>query len=198
MSIKHFLLLLGIWTLMGSCTEREGQQESVTSIDEYYDVQTLLAANEETLRQMNVSLHKEASFAGEVEETQIRLDSAALVEELEVFRELDINKPVFSGRYKETRELVNGQRLISYEADDKEALNINFLKVYKEAASGKVQRIEALYSNRNILYNSTRQLSLQYGQVNGQMLPRYYTVEGVQNMIFTEPEEYRIKAEFMY
>lgn len=192
------LLLLSIWVLMISCTEREKQQENILAIDEYYDVQALLTANEETLRQMDVSLRKEAVFAGEAEETLISLDSAALAGELEVFRELDINKPVLSGRYQLEETLVNGQRLISYEADDKEVLNINFLKIYKNAETGEVERLEALYSNKNMLYNSTRLLSLQYEQVNDKMLPRYYTVEGVQKMIFNPQEKYRIEAEFIY
>lgn len=192
------LVLLSIWVLMISCAEREKQQEAILSIDEYYDVQALLAANEEALRQMKVSLRKEAVFAGEVEKTLITLDSAGLADELEVFRELDINKPVLSGRYQVEETLLDGQRLISYEADDKEALKINFLKVYENAENGVVERIEALFSNQNILYNSTRLLSLQYEQVNGKTLPRYYSVEGVQKMIFNPQEKYRIEAEFIY
>lgn len=184
--------------LTASCGEGERQQEAVVSINEYYDVQGLLAANEEALRQMNVSLHKEAKFSGELEESRIRLDSAALAEELEVFREVDINKPVLSGRYHITTTQEDGRELVTYEADDKESLNINFLKVYRNAENGVVERMEALFSNRNVLYNSTRLLSLQYGKVNGQVLPQYYTVEGVQKMIFSEEEEYSIKAEFIY
>lgn len=167
-------------------------------MNEYYDVQGLLAANEEALRQMDVRLQKRASFAGEVEESAIGLDSAALAEELDVFREVDINKPVLSGRYHTTTSLVDGRELITYEADDKEALNVNYLKIYRNAENGVVERMEALFSNKNMLYNSTRMLSLQYREVNGRMLPHYYTVEGVQKMIFSEQEEYEIKAEFIY
>lgn len=198
MRLRHLAILICLWILTGSCSEGERQQEAVVSIDEYYDVQGLLAANEEALRQMNVSLHKEASFAGEVEEARIRLDSVALAEELEVFREVDINKPVLSGRYHITTSQEDGRELVTYEADDKESLNINFLKVYRNAENGVVERMEALFSNRNILYNSTRLLSLQYGKVDGQVLPQYYTVEGVQKMIFSEEKEYSIRAEFIY
>lgn len=198
MRLRHLSILICLWILTASCGEGERQREAVVSINEYYDVQGLLAANEEALRQMNVSLHKEAKFSGELEESRIRLDSAALAEELEVFREVDINKPVLSGRYHITTTQEDGRELVTYEADDKESLNINFLKVYRNAENGVVERMEALFSNRNVLYNSTRLLSLQYGKVNGQVLPQYYTVEGVQKMIFSEEEEYSIRAEFIY
>lgn len=198
MKLRHLSVLICLWVLTPSCSEGERQQEAIGSIDEYYDVQGLLAANEEALRQMDVSLQKEASFAGEVEESSIRLDSAALAEELDVFREVDINKPVLRGRYHVTTSQEDGRELVTYEADDKESLNINFLKIYRNAESGVVERMEALFSSRNVLYNSTRLLSLQYGEVNGQVLPQYYTVEGVQKMIFSEREEYSIRAEFIY
>lgn len=198
MKLRYLPILIGFWVLVTSCSEREKQQEAIVSMNEYYDVQGLLAENEEALRQMRVSLHKEASFAGEVEESRIELDSVNLTEELGVFREVDINKPVLSGRYQVATSQVEGRELVTYEADDKEALNINFLKIYRNPDNGTIERMEALFSNRNILYKSTRLLSLHYEEVNGQMLPDYYTVDGVQKMIFSDEEAYRIRAEFIY
>lgn len=198
MKPRSIPILLAMWVLAVACNEREKQQAAITAMDEYYDVQGLLAANEELLRQMKVSLHKQASFGGELEESRMVLDAASLARELEAFREVDINKPVLSGRYQVSSSQQDGKELITYEADDKEALNINYLKIYRNPTSGEVERMEALFSNRNILYNSTRLLSLQYVSINGQLLPQYYTVEGVQKMIFSEQEEYRIRAEFLY
>src|SRR5690606_5180019 len=150
MKLRYFPILIGLWTLVVSCGEREKRQEAIVSMDEYYDVQGLLAANEEALRKMNVSLHKAASFAGEVEESSIFLDSVGLTEELGVFREVDINKPVLSGRYQMATSQQDGRELITYEADDKESLSINFLKIYRNPQNGVVERLEALFSNRNI------------------------------------------------
>lgn len=184
--------------LLATCSPEGSEIEAVSSIDSYFDVQGLLQENEDRLREMNVVLHKKATFSGAVEEETISLDSAALAEELDIFREVDINKPVLSDRYLTETEVKKGQQVTTYLADDKEELNINYLKVYKDLESDQVERIEALFSSRNILYNSTRLLSLQYGPVNGQQLPVYYQVEGSQKMIFNDKEDYIIKAEFDY
>ncbi|WP_017729983.1 hypothetical protein [Nafulsella turpanensis] len=184
--------------LLFACEEPEIAEKKVAEIDEYFDVEGLLASNAEELLRREVKMAKIASFDGEVEKTVVRLDSAAIIRELDVFRDADINKPEFSESYiKEVKE-ENGLQVITYVAEDKEDLNVNYLKVYLNAEAEEVERLEALFSNRNILYNSTRLLKVEYGEVKGVRLPMGYTIEGVQKMIFSEPAKYAIKAEFEY
>lgn len=194
--------VLGMWLLcaffLASCAQEQGREEEILRIDEYYDVHGLLNRNEAMMREMEVSLRKQASFGGEQEEEIILLDSAALARELEVFRQAGINKPVLSGRYQETITEEEGLKVITYEADDKEELNINYLQVYLEPETGEVEKLEALFSNQNILYNSTRLLKVEYGEVRGEQLPLSYTIDGVQKMIFSDKEEYRVEGEFIY
>ena len=155
-------LSIGLACLCGfflfSCEQEEEGANEVDRIDEYYNVYGLLNRNEELMRDMEVFLRKRASFGGEQEEETVQLDSAALARELDVFRQAGINKPVLSGRYQETITEQDGLQLIRYEADDKEELNINYLKVYLEPETEQVEGLEALFSNKNILYNSTRLL----------------------------------------
>ncbi len=184
--------------LLAACAPEGSEVDAVSSINEYYDVQGLLKGNEAQLRKMEVVLRKKATFAGEVEEATVSLDSAALAEELEVFREVDINRPVLSGRYLTEREIIDGQEVITYQADEPEELNVNFLKIYTDSETGEVERMEALFSSRNILYNSTRLLRMEYGKINGRQLPVYYEVKGSQKMIFSSKEDYIIKADFVY
>lgn len=184
--------------LLISC-QGERQEGPDAFIDEYFNVRALLAENlEQLLRREVVVMEKIASFSGEVEKTTVRLDSLGLAEEFDVFTELDINKPEFSERYIESREEADGQVVIIYEADDKESLNVNYLKVYKDTSSGQVSQIEALFSNKNVLYNSTRLLNLYFGMVEGEHLPLGYIIEGNQKMIFSDPEKYSIQADFVY
>lgn len=193
---------LGIWLLCGlflaSCAQEAGREKEIVRIDEYYDVHGLLSRNELMMREMEVSLRKRASFGGEQEEKIIQLDSATLASELDVFRQAGINKPVLSGRYQETITEQDGLQVVTYEADDKDELNINYLQVYLEPETEKVEKLEALFSNQNILYNSTRLLKVDYGEVKGRQLPLSYTIDGVQKMIFNDKEDYRVEGEFMY
>lgn len=191
------MLFLHVFFL-SACESGEGDSEQVERIDEYFDVHGLLNRNEEALRKMEVSLRKKASFGGEQEESLIQLDSTALARELDVFRQAGINQPVLSGRYAEVTTRQNDMQLITYEADDEENLNINYLKVYLDKQENKVEQLEALFSNRSILYKSTRLLKVTYGEVAGKQLPLNYTIDGVQKMIFSDKEEYRIEGEFIY
>ena len=184
--------------LVAACRPEGSEVDAVSSTGEYFDVQGLINKNAALLREMDVLLYKKATFAGEVEEATIRLDSAILAAELDVFREVDINKPVLADRYLVEKEVVDGLEVIIYRADEEEELNINYLKVFKDLKSGELERIEAFFSSKNILYNSTRLLSMQYGEVSGMILPLYYTVEGSQKMIFYDKENYFIKADFIY
>ena len=190
----------GIWMclLLFSCTGEEQQQEEISSVDEYFPVRELLAETREQMLEMDVKLEKEASFSGETERSVVVPDSLVLARELEVFREIDINKPVFSGRYQESREVVKGQEIITYTADDPETLNVRYLKVYKNSANGKVEQLEALFNSENRLYNSTRHVSLIYGPVKNKNLPQSYKINGSQKMIFSNEESYMVEANFIY
>lgn len=193
------MLTLALLAILTACAPEEERENEVDRIDEYFDVQGLLEQTEARLRQRGVILEKKGEFSGEVEASTILLDSAALAEELDVFREVDINKPVLSGRYLERKEMEEGMEVTIYEADDKEELNIHYLKIYRQPENEAIVRIEALFSSRNVLYNSTRMLRLNYGLVDGAgPLPLSYYVEGLQKMIFNDKESYTIKAEFHY
>lgn len=184
--------------LLVSCTGKEQQQEEISSVDEYFPVRELLAQTREQMLEMDVRLEKEATFSGETEKSVVVPDSLALAGELEVFRGTDINKPVFSGRYKESREEVNGQEVITYQADDPETLNVHYLKIHKNLTSGKVEQLEAFFSSKNILYSSTRLVNLHFASVNGFNLPQSYRVNGSQKMIFSGEEDYLVEGKFLY
>lgn len=196
--LKKLLAGLGIAFLGFACEQAELKEREVTEISKYFDVEGLLAANAEELLERKVKLLKVASFDGEVEKTAVLLDSAAIIRELDVFREADINKPEFADSYR--KEITEEGRLqvISYIAEDKEELNVNYLKIYLNEETEEVERLEALFSNKNILYNSTRLMKVEFGWVGEAPRPLSYTIEGVQKMIFSEPAEYAIKAGFEY
>lgn len=196
--LKKLLASVGITFLLFACEQAELKEREVTEITKYFDVEELLAANAEELLQREVKLAKVASFDGEVEKTAVLLDSAAVIRELDVFRDADINKPEFVDSYRKEVAQESGMQVLSYIAEDKEELNVNYLRIYMDAETEEVGRLEALFSNKNILYNSTRLLKVKFGEVGEAQLPLSYTIEGVQKMIFSDPAKYTIKADFEY
>lgn len=196
--IRQIAAVFVTGVLLVSCAGEEQREDEISSVDEYFPVRELLAQTGEQMLEMDVRLQKEASFSGETEKSVVVPDSLGLAKELEVFREIDINKPVFSGRYQESREQKNGQEIITYKADDPETLNVHYLRVFLNSASGKVEQLEALFSSENALYNSVRRVSLSFKPLKEKNLPHSYKISGSQKMVFSSEEDYQVWARFIY
>jgi hypothetical protein len=175
-----------------SCAEGRNGGPS-QHIEEYYDVAGLLVQQRETLAAQQARLIKKVVYNGQAETDTLLLNQESLEQELQLFNEIDINKPVLSGRYRKTVLQKGAYEVTRYQADEPEELRVNFLEVYRQ--HNQVQRLEALFSDRNLLYNSTRKLTLH---LNERLLPLTYNIEGIQKMIFKDSVAYSIEGQFVY
>lgn len=176
-----------------SCAEGDRQEGPSQRIAEYYNVDSLLEQHINMLADQKALLVKKVVYSGQAELDTIALTEESLEQELQLFNEMNINKPSLSDRYNVSVLDKEGMQVTRYEADEPDDLRVNYLEVYRQG--GAVQRLEALFSDRNLLYNSTRKLVLQ---LNDRQLPQNYTIEGIQKMIFKDKVEYSIEGRFMY
>lgn len=176
-----------------SCAEGRRSEGPSQRIEEYYNVDSLLVQQIDALTAKRAQLVKTVVFSKQQEIDTIQLTEESLEQELQLFNEMNINRPVLSGRYLKTVEQREGLEVTRYQADEPDDLRVNYLEVYRQG--GAVQRLEALFSDRNLLYNSTRKLVLN---LNSQQLPQTYTIEGIQKMIFKDSVDYSIRGEFLY
>ena len=184
--------LLSLLILM-SCAEGNRAEGPSQRIEEYYNVDSLLVQQIDVLAANKASLVKKVVYAGREEIDTVALTEDSLEQELLMFNEMNINKPVLSGRYIKSVQQKEGLEVTRYQADEPDDLRVNYLEVYRQG--GEVQRLEALFSDRNLLYNSTRKLILN---LNEQQLPQTYLIEGIQKMIFKDEVEYSIQGQFIY
>ncbi|WP_224999855.1 hypothetical protein [Cesiribacter sp. SM1] len=191
--MKWISYLLSLISLM-SCAEADrGTEGPSQSIREYYNVDSLLVQQIDVLAANRARLVKTVVYGGSEEVDTVSLTEDSLEQELQLFNEMNINRPVLSGRYIKTVAQKEGLEVTRYQADEPDDLRVNYLEVYRLA--GQVQRLEALFSDRNYLYNSTRKLVLS---LNEQQLPQTYSIEGIQKMIFKDRVEYSIEGRFIY
>ena len=190
--MKYLSYLLSLIILM-SCAE--GREDAAPSqrIQEYYNVDSLLEHQIKALTANKARLVKEVVYGGKEETDTIALTEEVLEQELLMFDEMNINKPVLSGRYIKEVTAQGEFEVTRYQADEPDDLRVNYLEVYRK--QGQVQRIEGLFSDRNLLYNSTRKLVLN---LNEQQLPQTYRIEGIQKMIFRDEVEYSVAGKFIY
>ena len=191
--MKRLGYLLSLLILMG-CAEGNRTDEAPNQrIEEYYDVAGLLEEQIDALTANRARLIKKVVYTGRAELDTIALTEETLEQELQLFNEMNINPPSLSGRYLKSVREEDGYEVTRYQADEPEDLRVNYLEVYRRG--GQVVQLEALFSDKNLLYNSTRKLILS---LNEQQLPQTYTIEGIQKMIFRESVEYSINGQFVY
>lgn len=179
--------------LLSACSLEKKVEENAL----YYNVQGMLQEVESNLQQKEVQLLKEVTFRNNESDTLLLLDSVALKEEFDVFREADINRPVLRGRYT-VDSLQEGQRLkVRYVAEAPEDMNIDTLEVWLNQ-EGEPLQMRAYFSDKNPLYQSERELQLSFQPVNGSPLPQSYQISGKQHMIFQDTVSYQVVARFRY
>jgi hypothetical protein len=187
------LLYLFLLAVLSGCAQGERENGPIRLMDEYYDVNGLLKRQMRTLAAANVLLVKDVSYIDQDESDTLRLDAQQVRQELRMFSEMDINRPVLSGRYTITTSESGPLYITRYQADEPEDLRVNYLEVHRQG--NDVRKLVALFSDRNLLYNSTRTLTLT---LNEEELPLSYSIVGIQKMIFRDSVAYSIEGRFLY
>lgn len=190
--MKYFGFLLSLLALL-SCAEGDRNEGPGQPIGEYYNIDSLLTQQIDALAASKAQLVKRVVYSGAEESDTISLTEESLGQELQLFNEMNINKPSLAGRYIKSVQDSASMQITRYQADEPDDLRVNYLMIYRR--QGQVERLEALFSDRNLLYNSTRKLVLQ---LNDSQLPQTYTIEGIQKMIFREQVDYSINGAFLY
>ena len=117
-------------------------------------------------------------------------------QELETFRELDINKPAFRNAYTSTRQQnpATGITTLTYRKKPGFDGNVQYLVIATDA-SGQVVSIRGLQETRNALLLSRRELQLRCHTKNGLNRVISYTIKGLQKPVIFETLRYAVFTE---
>ncbi|HXH17862.1 MAG TPA: hypothetical protein VNJ07_02175 [Chitinophagales bacterium] len=106
--------------------------------------------------------------------------------ELSAFKEADINKKSFLGKYKVDSTFIGGNLLLRYSATE-EKFRIRELTVQYDSEK-KPAKITAVMAASNVLYSSHQQLGYEAG--------KGYWISGKQIIRFLEQDSFAIDALF--
>lgn len=152
----------------------------------YYSLDSVLNEQAQYLTQSRATLFKKASIDGKEETTSfVPKDTTRWKYELGVFAELsDINRPANVGKYRTEQGVkdVNSNLLI-YTMESTEQLPVVFLKVYYLDNLSNIRRIEGLYREESSLLKSSRQLSMEFQNINNKIVLTSYSIIGGQKML---------------
>jgi hypothetical protein len=192
---KHLILIPGIvvWilTILMGCNPNQ-QKEN------FYPIDSLITSQIISLSKEKAVLHKEAFFGGKSDTlTYIPGDTSAWVNELDIFRQLKImNKPVNRGSYIVDDNLYDpGSNLtVKVFTSKKEELPVSSLRIFYDDALLRPRKIEAVYHEENPLYQSSKELCLEFQQINNKTLLTSYSITGGQKMILKDSVQFAIKG----
>lgn len=182
--------------VMSGCVGSENTPQEFT--DQYYDLRGLLLDQLELLDSVNPQLVKTAEIEDKTEKEVFTPDSAGWANELDAFFQTDINKPVLRDMYL-IKDTVDGnlqQRI--YRHLESDAAGVRYLKVSYREKLNEVRKIQALYVEKNALYESSRLLQLQFEENASELRLKGYGVDGFQKMILKDTVYYQLQAEVNY
>ena len=180
-----------LFILLFSCSNIDHETTSLYSID------SLLARQSRYLTG-NASRLTKVSSLGERSDT-VMFTPKSIEEwnkELEIFGVINgINKPANKGFYNINILPDSKSNLNVKTFTTKEALPVQYLRLFYQASEDKVRKIEAQYIESNALYNSTRLLTMEFQQIDDNIVLTSYEILGDQKMFLGDSVKYTIKGD---
>lgn len=187
------IVVLGVLA-MTSC------QNNTTVSKKYFDIDSLINQQLRYLEKTEASLSKMASIDSATDRSNFKPDSTSWANELEVFLHLDvINKPIYVGAYEvmDGEKDINSNLTIRSFVANRE-VPVKSLKLYYQGSPKKLRKLEAVLSEQNSLYYTSRKFSMEFEDVNGQAVISRHDVRGTQKMILRDSVKFSISSKIIY
>jgi hypothetical protein len=191
-NVRLSWIIIILFFLTGCIT---GKQES-----DFYPIDSLVILQHTQLRDMKAMLHKTASLQGKLDSVSYVPDSASWGKELDIFIQLqEINKPVNHGSYLVDDNLLDPSSNLTVKAftATEPELSVKYMKIFYQHSIDKPRRIEALFDEKNELYESSRLLSMEFRQINNKTVLTSYSIDGGQTMIMGDSVAFLIKGQIL-
>lgn len=173
-----------------SCAQLNKIQDSEEVYN--FDLKSVIDSAVEDLSRRSPHVEKQVFYDGQ--KNKIATSEINWEEELEVFEDADINKPILKNRYeKSTQDKTGGSTLTRFEASGPREL-VRWLEVEKNK-DGELLKITFKMLTDNSLYATEKEGKLVFSK--GQKL-KSYTLEGNQSIVFLGNKNYSVEGNLVY
>lgn len=191
--IRIFCLISSCAFLLSACNRANQKYDKV-----YFDFDSLINVQVAELLKAQSTISKTSVINAKEDDSSFVPDSLKLANELDVFRQLDlINKPLYRNAYeiKDGEKDTKSNLLIrSYTA--KTPSPVPFVKFYYQSSPREVKKIESVFHEENTLYNTRRNLLLEFDDSSGSLLLTGYQLSGTQKMILNDTVNFSVNVSF--
>jgi hypothetical protein len=178
---------------ISSCNQR-------TDTTKLYNIDSLVTQQVQRLAAAKPKLQKVALLGNENDSRTYTPDSAGWGRELEIFRQLEaMNKPVNRSNYLVDDNLYDpGSNLTVKAFTALEPLPVRSVRVFYDTDIQKPRKIEAIYDEENTLYKSSKNLVLEFQQIDNKNLLTSYSIDGGQKMILSDSVTFSVKGRIQF
>jgi hypothetical protein len=153
----------------------------------YYDLKAFVDAQIKLLNQQKPTVSKQMMADGKSEQKQMVVSDWA--KELELFRQLDLNKQAYILSYETTRP---DSMTYEYKLKATEKATVRLLKIVLNKKK-QVIVVEAVVKTENQLYDSEKELTLSCDtDKKGNWTIKNYSVKGQQHLTMTDKKTFEI------
>lgn len=145
-------------------------------------------------------MSKEAILGDARDHVEYVPDSTGWKKELDIFRQLEaMNKPLNKTKYLIDDGLYDpGSNLTVKAFTSLEPLPVRSLRIFYDTDIQKPRKIEAIFDEENSLYESSKNLLLEFQLINNKNLLTYYSIDGGQKMILSDSVTFSVKGKIKY
>lgn len=181
----------GIVLLLAGCSEtREPETPTLLKFNKLIDTQI------ELLSQNNYALDKLAAIDTNRFHKAFVPNREGWRRELDIFRQIElINKPIHRKSYRSIGPLKDDKSNLQIHQYMSASSPLVMLRIYFQDEVGKMKRIEAIITESNLLYGSSKSLMLEFEEVAGAPLLSMYSIDGFQKVILRDTVTFHLKGQ---
>ena len=171
-------------------------QQQQRAESKFYNIDSLINSQLVILNSTKPSITKVATIDSANDESTFTPDSAQWVNELAVYRHLDvINKPIYVDAYRVAEEQDANSNLKVRAFNALKNVPLKSLRIYYQDTADKVRKIEASLDEQNSLYYTSRKFSIE---LDDQMTLSRFSIQGTQKMILRDSVKFSISTKVNY
>ena len=165
----------------------------------YFDFDSLVHVQILKLEETKPGVRKKTSLTKKSDSVTFTPDTAQWKHELDAFQQLDvINKPLYKGNYERIDFADDHSNLLVRLYRAKIKSPVPEVKFFFQDNFKKLKRIEAVFMEGNVLYATSRKMTLEFDEQHGMQMISRYQVQGFQKMIFSDRVLFSIEGRLIF